>query len=56
MKIVFLTPAWEDYLYWQQHDKGLLKNVNAIIKEIQRCPFNTIFLIGGLEGSVWSTE
>lgn len=39
MKIVFLTPAWEDYLYWQQHDKALLKKVNVVIKEIQRSPF-----------------
>jgi len=39
MKIVFLTPAWEDYLYWQQYDKALLKKVNVVIKEIQRSPF-----------------
>jgi toxin YoeB len=40
MNIVFLIPAWEDYLYWQQHDKVLLKKVNTVIKEIQQSPFD----------------
>lgn len=39
MKIVFLSPAWEDYLYWQQADKNILKKINSLIKEIQRTPF-----------------
>ena len=26
--------AWEDYLYWQQTDKKLLKRVNTLIKDI----------------------
>lgn len=39
MKIIFLTPGWEDYLYWQQFDKSILKKVNSLIKEIERNPF-----------------
>lgn len=39
MRIVFLSPAWEDYLYWQQTDKKTLKKVNSLIKEIQRQPY-----------------
>ena len=39
MKIVFLDQAWEDYLYWQGTDKAMLKKVNALIKEIERMPF-----------------
>lgn len=31
--------AWDDYLYWQQTDKQLLKRINLLIKEIQREPF-----------------
>ena len=31
--------AWEDYLYWQQTDKSMLKKINAIIKEIERTPY-----------------
>jgi toxin YoeB len=39
MKIIFLDQAWEDYLYWQSTDKVLLKKINALIKEIEREPF-----------------
>ncbi|MBC7398350.1 MAG: Txe/YoeB family addiction module toxin [Mucilaginibacter sp.] len=39
MKIVFLDQGWEDYLYWQSTDKSLLKKINALIKEIERTPF-----------------
>jgi toxin YoeB len=39
MKIIFLDQAWEDYLYWQNTDKALLKKVNSLIKEIERSPF-----------------
>jgi toxin YoeB len=39
MKIIFLDAGWEDYLYWQSIDKAMLKKVNAIIKEIERTPF-----------------
>lgn len=39
MKIVFLTNAWEDYLYWQGTDKAMLRKINALIKEIERQPF-----------------
>lgn len=39
MKIIFMSPAWEDYLYWQKTDKAILKKINALIKEISRTPF-----------------
>jgi len=39
MKIIFLDTGWEDYLYWQSTDKVMLKKVNAMIKEIERTPF-----------------
>ncbi|KGM29802.1 MULTISPECIES: Txe/YoeB family addiction module toxin [Photorhabdus] len=32
--------AWEDYLYWQQTDKKVLKRVNTLIKDIKRQPFD----------------
>ncbi|MCB2262893.1 MAG: Txe/YoeB family addiction module toxin [Candidatus Thiosymbion ectosymbiont of Robbea hypermnestra] len=34
--------AWDDYLYWQQKDKHMLKRVNALIKDIERNPFDGI--------------
>lgn len=39
MKIVFMGGAWEDYLYWQQVDKTVLRKINTLIKEISRTPF-----------------
>ncbi len=42
MKITTLKwthEAWEDYEYWQQHDKAKLKKVNKLIKSIKREPF-----------------
>ena len=39
MKIVFLDQAWEDYLYWQNTDKVMVKKVNSLVKEIERIPF-----------------
>ncbi len=42
MKLSWADKAWEDYLYWQQADKKILKKVNRLIKEIQRKPFEGI--------------
>jgi toxin YoeB len=39
LKIVFSTHAWEDYLYWQKHNKRIHKRINDLIKEIIRSPY-----------------
>lgn len=39
MKLVFAEQAWEDYLYWQQQDKRMLKRINELIRETGREPF-----------------
>lgn len=39
MNLLFTNDAWEDYLYWQQTDKQMLKKINQLIKETQRTPF-----------------
>jgi len=39
MLIRFHPRGWEDYLYWQQTDKAMLRKVNALIQAIQREPF-----------------
>ncbi len=39
MKLVFTPEAWEDYLYWQEHDRKILKKINLLLKEIKREPF-----------------
>jgi toxin YoeB len=40
MRIAFTEEGWEDYLWFQETDKKLLKRLNALIKEIQRTPFD----------------
>ncbi|MDO9225820.1 MAG: Txe/YoeB family addiction module toxin [Pseudomonadota bacterium] len=40
--ITFEDAAWDDYLYWQQNDKAMLRRVNALIRDIQRDPFGGI--------------
>ena len=42
MKIVFSTHAWEDYLYWQETDKRMLKRINTLIREAIRDPCSGI--------------
>ena len=40
--ITFRQKAWEDYLYWQQTDKKILKRINVLIKDIQNNAFEGI--------------
>ena len=42
MIYTFSDDAWEDYLYWQAHDKKILRKINHLIKEIARSPFEGI--------------
>ena len=39
-KITFAEDAWDEYLYWQSHDKRVLKKINTLLKSIQREPFS----------------
>ena len=32
----------EDYLYWQAHNRQLIKRINSLIKEILRTPFEGV--------------
>jgi toxin YoeB len=38
MIVAFSDDAWEDYLYWQQTNKNVLKRVNLLVKDIIRNP------------------
>jgi len=40
MNIIFTDDSWQDYLYWQQTDKKILKKINILIKDIKREPFD----------------
>lgn len=38
MKVTFHDEGWNDYLYWQAHDRKLLAKINTLIKECSRTP------------------
>ncbi|QEY24222.1 Txe/YoeB family addiction module toxin [Neisseria animalis] len=42
MMLHFTDDAWEDYQYWLQTDKAVLKRINTIIQDMQRNPFDGI--------------
>ncbi len=51
LDLLFLPEGWEDYLYWQTQDKKTLRRINALIKDIQRNPFEGIGKPEPLKGS-----
>ncbi len=42
MNITFTPQGWEDYQYWQKHDKRVLKRIHELMKDIARSPFEGI--------------
>lgn len=40
--VTFTEHAWEDYLFWQTQGKQELRRINALLKDIQRNPFDGI--------------
>lgn len=38
MKLVFTETAWNDYLWFQENDRRLLKRINTLIKATLRTP------------------
>jgi len=39
MDLFWDQSAWEDYQYWIDTDKKILRKINSLIKECQRTPF-----------------
>jgi toxin YoeB len=42
VRLCFTPAAWEDYLWFQQHDRNLLKRLNLLIRDALRSPFEGI--------------
>ena len=57
MRLLWEDRAWEDYSYWQEHDRKLLNRINMLLKDIQRNGYDGIGkpepLTGNLSG-YWS--
>ncbi len=57
MRLVFTALGWNDYLWFQNHDRKLLKRLNQLIKEVMRFPFEGIGKPEPLKGDLsgyWS--
>jgi len=39
MRLLWEQTAWEDYQFWIDTDKKVLRKINLLIKECQRTPF-----------------
>jgi toxin YoeB len=40
MNVIFTKSGWEEYLFWQENDRKMLKRGNDLIKEISRTPYS----------------
>ena len=38
----FTDEAWNDYQYWIENDRNILKRINRLIKDIDRNPYEGI--------------
>ena len=57
MNLTFTPLGWDDYQWFQQHDRRLLKRVNQLIQDILRSPFDGIGKPEPLKGDLsgyWS--
>jgi toxin YoeB len=57
MKLVFTEFGWDDYLWFQERDRRLLKRINILIKDAMRTPFEGIGKPEPLKGELagrWS--
>ena len=42
MKINFTETGWKDYLFWEEQDKRVLKQINKLIADIERNGYDGI--------------
>lgn len=57
MNLCFTPAAWDDYCWFQQRDRALLKRINQLIQDTLRTPFQGIGKPEALKGPLsgcWS--
>lgn len=42
MRLIFADQAWEDYLFWQETDRKVMRRIHELIKDAKRHPFEGI--------------
>jgi toxin YoeB len=55
MKIAFTESGWDDYLWFNENDRKLLKRINLLIKDALRSPFVGIGKPEPLRGDLSAT-
>ena len=55
MNLTFTPSAWENYQWFVQHDRKLLKRINQLIQEVLRTPFEGIGKPEPLKGGCQAT-
>ena len=59
MPKIWYDDAWEDYTYWQQQDKKMLKKINNLLNDISRNGYNCTGKPEPLKGNLsgfWSVH
>lgn len=57
MRLCFTTAAWDDYVWFQEHDRKLLKRINLLIRDAMRTPHEGLGKPEALRGDLsgyWS--
>ncbi len=57
MNLTFTSSAWDDYQWFVEHDRKLVKRINQLIQDILRTPFEGIGKPEPLKGDLsgyWS--
>lgn len=57
MNLTFTPSAWDDYQWFQQHDRKLLKRINQLLDDVRRSPYEGIGKPEPLKGDLagyWS--
>ncbi len=57
MKPLWSEEGWQDYLHWQETDRGIVRRINALIADIHRGRFTSIGKPEPLQGNLsgwWS--
>ena len=42
MRVLFDDSAWDEYVRWQRRDPDAVRRINALIRDIQRDPYQGI--------------
>ena len=41
-KLTFSEKAWDDYQFWMQQDRKVLKRINLLLKDVERNGYQCI--------------